>query len=370
MDQPDAAKDKEDLAVSEMTSHERFKRMFEHREADRIPIIDDPWAATIERWQKEGMPADTSFVDFFGLDKHVVVGVDTSPRYEQKVIEETDKYVITTSPWGVTSKNWKHMASTPEFLDFTIVDPETWKSAKARMTPTRDRIDWAWLTKNYPTFRKEGYWLSLQPWFGFDITHSWTVGTERVLFAIAEDPEWLMDMFDHELTMALSLFEIMLREGYEFDSLFWPDDMGYKHSQFFSIPTYRRMLKPYHKRAVEWAHAHGMKAHLHSCGDVNPFIPELIDIGMDALNPLEVKAGMDPLHIKKAYGDKLVLHGGINALLYEDTEALVAEIERVVPTMKQNGGYILSSDHSVPSNMSLADFRRFVDLGHKLGSYD
>ncbi len=46
--------------MQEMTSHERFKRMFEHREADRIPIIDDPWDATIERWQREWMPTDVS----------------------------------------------------------------------------------------------------------------------------------------------------------------------------------------------------------------------------------------------------------------------------------------------------------------------
>ena len=57
--------------MSEMTSHERFKRMFEHKDADRVPIIDDPWEVTIERWHREGMPKDVSFVDYFGLD-HVV----------------------------------------------------------------------------------------------------------------------------------------------------------------------------------------------------------------------------------------------------------------------------------------------------------
>ena len=62
--------------MSEMTSHERFQRMFEHREADRIPIIDGPWGATIERWQREGMPKDVSFVDFFGLDHVVTISAD------------------------------------------------------------------------------------------------------------------------------------------------------------------------------------------------------------------------------------------------------------------------------------------------------
>jgi uroporphyrinogen decarboxylase len=50
-----------------MTSYERFKRMYEHREADRIPVIDIPWRTTIERWHKEGMPEGISYVDFFWL---------------------------------------------------------------------------------------------------------------------------------------------------------------------------------------------------------------------------------------------------------------------------------------------------------------
>ncbi|MDR3707520.1 MAG: uroporphyrinogen decarboxylase family protein [Capsulimonadaceae bacterium] len=356
--------------MAEMTSHERFKRMFEHRDADRIPIIDNPWRATIERWQQEGMPAEVNYVDYFGLDRVATIGVDTSPRYPVQLIEDTDAYSITTSPWGATFKNFKHVESTPEFLDFKIVDRASWQEAKDRMTPTPDRINWEHLKKAYPQWKKDGYWIQGGFWFGFDITHAWNVGTERLLVALGDDPEWCMDMFSTELDMCIALMDQVWDAGYTFDAIHWPDDMGYKHSQFFSVATYRRILKPFHQRAVDWAHAKGIKAHLHSCGDVNPFVPELIDIGVDALNPLEVKAGMDPLYLKKTFGDKLVLHGGINALLYDDIDALEAELRKIVPTVKQHGGYILSSDHSVPSSMSLHDFKRFVELGKELGSYE
>jgi uroporphyrinogen decarboxylase len=145
--------------------------------------------------------------------------------------------------------------------------------------------------------------------------------------------------------------------------------MGYKHSQFFSLDTYRELVKPVQKRAVDWAHARGIKARLHSCGDVNPFVPEFIDIGIDSLNPLEVKAGMDPIHLKRIYGDRLVLHGGINALLYDDFDAIAAQVREVVPVMKESGGYIFSSDHSVPSSISLEDFGRLVALAKEVGAY-
>jgi uroporphyrinogen decarboxylase len=344
--------------------------MFEHREADHVPITDGPWEATIERWHREGMPTDVSYVDYFGLDKIAGIGLDNSPRYESRVVEENEEHRIVTTPWGVTLRQWKHAASTPEFLDFTIVDPDSWARAKARMTPTRDRVDWSLLERNYRTWREQGFWIQAGFWFGFDVTHSWMVGTERLLMALVEEPEWCMDMFSHHLEMDIALLEMVLDAGYEVDSIMWPDDMGYKHSQFFSPTMYRELIKPFHRRAAEWAHSHGIKVHLHSCGDVNPFVPDLVEIGIDALNPLEVKAGMDPVQLKRDYGRDLVLHGGINAVLWDDMDKIRAEMERVLPVLKENGGYIFSSDHSVPSSVSLESFRETVELARRLGSYE
>lgn len=352
-----------------LTSHERFKRMYEHRPADRVPVIDSPWGATIERWQREGMPKEAHFADFFDLDKITYIGADNSPRYPARTIEETEESITYTSQWGATLKQFKHIASTPDFLDFTIKDRPSWEQAKARMTPTRDRIDWENLEKNYAQWRKAGHWIVAGFWFGFDVTHSWAVGTERLLTALADDPEWCVEMFNTYLDLDIALFEMIWEAGYHFDAINWPDDMGYKQHQFFSVEMYRELLKPVHRRAVEWAHAKGVKAHLHSCGDVRPFVPDLLDIGIDALNPLEVKAGMDPLALKKQYGDKLVLHGGINAVLWDKPEAIEAEMRKVLPTVKNHGGYIFSSDHSVPSSVSLEDFRRIVGLAKELGKY-
>ena len=355
--------------MKELTSRERFTRMFEHRDADRVPIIDDPWPSTIERWQREGMPKETDLADFFGLDRVVRIKADNSPRYPKKVLEETAEYKIYTSSWGATLKIWKHATSTPEFLDFTIVDRASWAEAKKRMTPDRDRIAWDRLKKDYPIWREKGCWINAGFWFGFDVAHAWAVGTERLLIALAEDPEWCVEIFNHYLDVDIALFQMVWDAGYHFDAISWPDDMGYKQNQFFSLRTYRELLKPVHRRAIEWAHAHGAKAHLHSCGDVNPFVPELVGMGLDALNPLEVKAGMDPVALKKKFGDKLVLHGGINAVLWDKPDQIEAEMRRIVPILKENGGYIFSSDHSVPSTVSLQDFRRITNLAKTLGAY-
>lgn len=355
--------------MNEMTSRERFTRMYAHREADRIPVIDSPWNATIERWRREGMPAGMDYAEYFGLDRVASIHADNSPRYPVKTLEETDEYRIHTTSWGATLRDWKHAASTPEFLDFTIVDRESWEKAKSRMRPSKDRVEWEHLRNSYPKWREAGRWIQAGLWFGFDVTHSWIVGTERLLYALIEDPDWCRDMFSHELETQLSILDMVWDAGFEFDCIEWPDDMGYKGTQFFSLDMYRDLVKPFHRRAVEWAHAKGVKTHLHSCGNVNPFIPELIEIGLDCLNPLEVKAGMDPARIKEAYGNDLVLHGGINAVLWDHPDEIRAEMERIVPIMKRNGGYIFSSDHSVPSSVSLEDFKHIISLAKELGSY-
>jgi len=352
-----------------MTTHERYTRMYQHREADRVPIIDGPWGATVERWLREGMPKDVPYQEFFGLDTMQCVGVDNSPRYEWKLVEETDDYAIVTSNWGLTARNWKHAASTPEYIDYQIKDRETWAAAKARIAPTRDRVDWEHLRKSYPEWRRNNHWICGELWFGFDATHARILGTENTLVAMLDDPEWIYDIYSTQLETSLTLLDMVWDEGYHFDELRWPDDMGYKGTPFFSLEAYRALSKPFHKRAVEWAHARGVKARLHSCGNINLFVPELIEIGLDGLNPLEVKAGMDPLQMKRDFGKDLLLHGGINSLYWNQPEKMEAEIRRVVPMLKENGGYIFSSDHSIPSDVGVEDFKRVIEWAKKYGSY-
>jgi uroporphyrinogen decarboxylase len=352
-----------------MTSKERIKRMFDHEEADRVPITDSPWAGTLERWKKEGMPTDADWRDFFQVDKIETIGVDISPQYEKKIVEETADYVISTTEWGITLKNFKVPDSTPEFLDYRVNTREKWEEARARMTVSRNRIDWDYLKKNYPLWQAEGRWIEGLFWFGFDVLHSWMAGTETVLISMLEDPEWFSDMVNTFLDNTLAHYDMLWDKGYHFDSIFWYDDMGYKNRTFFSGELYAELLKPIHKRAIDWAHNHGIKTHLHSCGNIMAFIPQLVEIGLDALNPIEIKAGMDIKALKKNYGGKLAFHGGADALLLDKREKILPYIEEMLPLLKENGGYIFSSDHSIPNTVSLENYRAIVEAVKKFGAY-
>jgi uroporphyrinogen decarboxylase len=352
-----------------MTSKERIGRMFDHREADRVPITDSPWVGTLARWKKEGMPEDADWRDYFGVDKIETIRVDISPRYEKRVIEETGDYRISTTEWGITLKNFKVPDSTPEFLEYKVNTPEKWEEAKARMTVSRDRINWERLEKEFPLWKSEGRWIEGVFWFGFDVLHSWMAGTETILIAMLENPEWFSDMVNTYLDRTIAHYDMIWEAGYHFDSIFWYDDMGYKNRTFFSNELYAELLQPIHKRAIDWAHNHGIKTHLHSCGDVMTRVPQLVEIGLDALNPIEIKAGMDLQTLKKEYGNTLVFHGGANALLLDKPAQILPYIEEILPVVKENGGYIFSSDHSIPNTVSLENYRLIVEAVKKIGAY-
>ena len=284
------------------------------------------------------------------------------------VLENTDGCLVFTNPWGATIKYLKHDSSVA-LIDATVKTPDDWLKAKERMTPCDGRIPWDYLRDRWPRWREQGAWIVAVGWFGFDITHAWFIGTERELTALAENPEWCVDMWRTEQDLSFALLDRLWDDGYHFDELLWYDDMGYKQNQFFSLKMYRELLKPIHQRAIDWAHAKGIKAYMHSCGDIRPFIPDLVEMGLDGLNPLEVKAGVDPLALKREYGDKLLLHGGFNALLWNNVEEMEAAVRENLPVLMENGGYIFATDHSTPSNVSLEDFKRIVELVKDVGRY-
>ena len=121
--------------------------------------------------------------------------------------------------------------------------------------------------------------------------------------------------------------------------------------------------------AVDWAKRKNIKVRLHSCGYIMDLLPEILSVGFDAYHPIENKAGMDPLLVKKLYGDKLVLHGGFDALKWTDWDIISKEITEKLPLLMKGGGYIFAADHSLPGNISLDNLKRVIELVKKVGSY-
>jgi uroporphyrinogen decarboxylase len=96
---------------------------------------------------------------------------------------------------------------------------------------------------------------------------------------------------------------------------------------------------------------------------------DLVEIGLDGLNPLEVKAGMDAIALKHRHGDKLVLEGGIDVRNWNDPAKAEQELRYKLPILMKDGGYIFHSDHSIPETISLKEYQHVLEVAKKLGTY-
>jgi uroporphyrinogen decarboxylase len=352
-----------------MTSQERITLALQHEEADRIAIQDGPWETTIRRWHKEGLPENESPFNFFKYEM-INVRADLSFRLSGQTIEDTDEYTIVKNANGVIRKSWKNSTSTPALLGFTITTREAWEEHKPLLKYDDKRVDWENTFTIYNNARKDGHYINYAGAVGYD---KWgnIIGPENFLPAMLLDPDWVIDVYMTDIELHIAVVEEMLSRGLKFDGAFLYDDLGYKNGTFFSPGTYRKQLFPAHKRLFNFFNSKGMPVILHSCGNVNAFVPQFIEAGLTCLQPLETKAGMNLIELKKTYGDKLAFMGGIDVrkMSAEDPKVIEDEIKTKISFAKQGGGYIYHSDHSVPDDVSFEQYKRVIELVHKYGSY-
>lgn len=351
-----------------MTSRERILLALNHKEPDRVPIHDSPWATTVRRWRREGLPENVSPHQYFGYEI-VGFGADLSFQLPTQTVEETDEYTIVRNANGALVKNWKHATSTPEMIDFTITTREKWEEYKPLLAWNDKRVNWD-AVEHCRRAREQGQFVVFSAAFGYDKTQG-IVGSERLLMAMVEDPAWCRDMFETASDMVIQAAEEMMARGFEFDGAWVYDDNGYRNGTLFSPRCYRETLFNAHKRVCDFFHSKGLKVILHSCGCVKERVPDFIEAGFDCLQPLEVKAGMDLIDLKKKYGDKMSFMGGIDVrkMADPDPNVIEEEIRDKITCAKRGGGYIYHSDHSVPDNVSFQQYCRVMELVEKYGKY-
>ena len=352
-----------------LTPRERVHLALSHKEADRIPIHDSVWAATASRWRNEGLPAEIPVSEYFQYEL-AGFGVDISPQFPVRIVERTADYVVKTTPYGSTRKNHWDYSTTPELIDYAIKTREDWAAAKRRIHPSYTRVDWVTLKQNYEQAKSDKLFLTFNAITGYDMCQAY-IRADELLPLLITDPDWIRDMIETTADMVIEMAKIVMQEGYTFDAAFLFNDMGYRGAPFFSPRIYRELIQPADRRMFDFFHSHNMQVILHSCGYVKPLIPHLLDAGLDCLQPLEVKAGMDLLELKREFGKDLAFMGGIDVRTFNDPDpqALEQEIATKISAAKVGGGYIYHSDHSIPNNISFPQYCRAIDLVKKYGGY-
>jgi uroporphyrinogen decarboxylase len=196
-------------------------------------------------------------------------------------------------------------------------------------------------------------------------------GHEHLLAGMALDPDWVTEMADLYATLTVHLLEILFeREGLP-DGLWVWDDLGFKNRPFMSPAMYRQMLYPAHKKLFDFAHGRGLPVVLHCDGYVEALVPSLIEAGINCLQPIEIKAGMDLLKLKKRFGEQIALIGGMDERVLEtnDRRAVEAQLLEKLPAAMADSGYVLQVDHSVSPLVNYETYRYFVERGLEIGTY-
>lgn len=357
-----------------MTGQERISRILKQQPVDRIGLYEHFWGDTYNEWYNAGyIKNDESFEDHFGLDIqecwafNLVADLD----HPGETVEETEETILKRDGNGALLRWHKLHNTTPEHVDFLVKERAQWEEhIKPKLVADRRRINFEGYRKVKEQARKSGRFFC---WAGvnvFECMHP-VCGHEYMLMGMALDPDWVCDMVDTYSRLTVELQEILFaEEGYP-DGIWFYEDMGFKQKPFFSPAMYDEIIKPGHVHTIGFAHSKNMPVIMHSCGFVEPLLPGMVDAGIDCLQVIEIKAGMDLLRIAKTFGKRLALMGGIDvrALYSNDKSIIDAELEAKVSAVMKETGFVLHSDHSIPKTVNYDIFKYYIEKGLSLGIY-
>ena len=385
-----------------MTARERLERILRRQLTDRVGLFEVFWTETARRWSAEGHFAKPEMVeDHFGIELrrcrpldftanldlgNVVddendttrLGVADGPTNagrKEEVIEETETTRLVRDGNGAVLRWIKGSSGAPEHVDFLVKDRRAWEEhirpRLANADNHRRRVNFELYRSMRANCARQDLFLTCGVVGPFDLMTP-VCGHEHLLAGMALDPDWARDMVRVDTDLTIELLEMLFAREGEPDGLWVWEDLAFKQRPFLSPAMYRELLFPAHQRIFEWAHARKLPVIFHSDGFVEPLLPDLVEAGIDCLQPLEVKAGMDLLRVKRQFGDRIALIGGMDARTLETNDPAVvrAELEAKLPGAMAGGGYVLQVDHSVSNRVNYETFKFFVETGLALGNYE
>jgi len=183
----------------------------------------------------------------------------------------------------------------------------------------------------------------------------------RMMYSAPRDVEKILD---HLLDITLNQAKLLLEAGV--DMMYNGDDVGHQTSMIISPSLWRGFLKPRYRKLVDFVHRKGGYLFFHSDGWIEPIIPDLVEIGVDVLHPVQPEC-MDPHKIKRMYGDKLSFAGCISiqrTIPYGTKGEIEREVRERIANMGPTG-YIVAPSHDIQPDASLENIVTFINAANK-----
>lgn len=355
------------------------------------------WDETVERWRQEGWdgaPLD----DYFELDRLVRIDpwYGPVPEFRYEVVAEDSETVTYVNHEGIVMREFKknHDMSMPQFIKFPVENEAEFErfaaerlalhaeqrlSAKWQQQVASGRVqvgvgrgeladaDTAAATSGADAAEVWPRKCWADRWGGFFGSLRNMLGVQNLCMAFYDQPRLIERMMEERADRIIEITAEVLKHT-QFDTFWFWEDMAYKAGPLVGPELFGRFAMRHYRRVCEWLRSQGIRhIGLDSDGNIEALIPLWLEAGITHLWPFEVQSGMDVVKVRRQYGKQLGMVGGLDKrVLVQGGETMRREVDRVMPVV-EDGGYIPELDHSVPPDVSWANFREYIDyLKHRL----
>lgn len=278
------------------------------------------------------------------------------------------------SEWGIRKRRLNGMmqnCSNP-LADAEIgdIDAYPWPDpyAPGRNRGLKERAESLW--------RNTGYALAARAVSHGFFELSWELrGMGNFLADMIADKKFANRLLDKILDLQMGFYDVLLSGcGRYVQIVETADDYGTQNGPMMSPELFREMIKPRRKRLNDFIRSKAPDAKIfhHTCGSVYRLLDDLIECGIDILNPVQPHAkDMDTGRLQREYGDRLIFHGSIDeqTALIGSTDTLRAEMKERIATLGKDGGYIMAPTSNFQNDMPLDNIVHFADYAKELGRY-
>lgn len=332
-----------------MTNLERFNNSIRRKSFDRIPVSISVAPEMMEELKKHlGQDRDTILYKVFDIDRRHAGPEYTGPKpseYEDGTYDNI---------FGVRMKDVSYgHGKYSEAVAFPLSDATSVTEVERYPWPSAEWYDYSSILeplKAYPDYSFTIGYLALG-WFSWEMR-----GMSQFLEDLIINPEIAEAVIEKISGYGFEYFRRIIETGREyigknFTCIHLADDWATQESLLISPQLYRSFFKKHYRRIIDMAHSAGLLVEFHCCGSAVGLIPELIDTGIDILNPVQTSArGMVPHELKEKFGEHIAFSGGIDVqtvLPFGTPGRVGEEVKYLLDTMGKNGGYILEPSHAI-----------------------
>ncbi|HWR54388.1 MAG TPA: uroporphyrinogen decarboxylase family protein [Bryobacteraceae bacterium] len=352
-----------------MTHRERVLAALEFREPDRVPIdlgtarFTSMVVAAYERLRAhlgfgEPGPIVDRMQQLVQVDERILqhLGADLRAFSQGAADSGADTELPDgryRDEWGVTRRkppgcHYYELDASPLAgpLDATKIARYPWPD------PTDPGITRG-LREKALALRAYGYAVMYNARFNLVHTTQYLRGFEDWFYDLGGDHDLFRCLMDAVTDILVALNHRTLTEvGDLIDVVAFGDDIGQQDREVCSVAMYRKLIRPYQERVIETIRKHThAKIMYHTCGSVWRYIPDFIDLGINALNPVQIRArSMDPVALKREFGGRIAFWGGIDTqriLPHGSPDEVRAEVRRIFDILGPGGGYVVASVHNI-----------------------